>query len=168
MKGGIKLSVKAVQIDGEVNEIIKKYSDMVYKLALSRTKSGANADDVFQEVFCRYFRNSTEFQSEEHIRAWLIRVTINCSNKLFSSAWFRRTIPLEDIIEFDEEENQVYISVLELPLKYRTVIHLHYYEDMSIHEISKILKIKESTIKSQLHRGRALLKVKLEGDYDDV
>lgn len=162
------MTSNAIQIDDEVNEIIKKYSDMVYKLALSRTKSEADADDVFQEVFCRYFHNNTKFQSDEHIRAWLIRVAINCSNKLFSSAWFRRTIPLEDNIEFNEEENQVYISVLELPLKYRTVIHLHYYEDMSISEISKTLKIKESTIKSQLHRAKALLKVKLEGDYKDV
>lgn len=157
-----------MQVNDKMDENIKKYADMVYKLALSRTKSEADAEDVFQEVFCRYFRNNKKFQSEEHIRAWLIRVTINCSKKLFSTAWFRRTVPLEENIEFNEEENQVYISVTELPLKYRTVIHLYYYEDMSISEISKALKIKESTVKSQLHRARALLKVKLEGEYEDV
>lgn len=168
MKGGIKLSSKAIQKDYEIKDVLKKYTDMVYKLAFSRTKNEADAEDVFQEVFFRYFRSNTQFQSEEHKRAWLIRVTINCSNKLFSSAWFRRTIPLEDNIEFNEEENQVYFSVMQLPLKYRTVIHLHYYEDMSIYEISKTLKIKESTVKSQLHRAKALLKIKLEGEYDDV
>jgi RNA polymerase sigma-70 factor (ECF subfamily) len=168
MKGGIELSSKPIQKDDEIKDVLKKYTDMVYKLAFSRTKNEADAEDVFQEVFCRYFRNKTQFQSEEHKRAWLIRVTINCSYKLFSSAWFRRTIPLEDNIEFNEEENQVYFSVMQLPLKYRTVIHLYYYEDMTISEISKTLKIKESTVKSQLHRARALLKVKLKGEYDDV
>lgn len=152
----------------EIQEVINKYKDMVYKLAYSRTKNQADAEDVFQEVFCRYFRNKTQFESDEHKKAWLIRVTVNCSNKLFSSAWFRRTMPLEENIEFDEEENFVYYSVMQLPLKYSTVIHLHYYEDMSISEISTALKIKESTIKSQLHRARALLKVMLEGEYEDV
>jgi RNA polymerase sigma-70 factor (ECF subfamily) len=106
MKGGIKLTSKSMQADDEINEVVNKYNDMVYKLALSRTKNEADADDVFQEVFCRYFRSNTQFQSEEHKRAWLIRVTINCSNKLFSSAWFRKTVPLEDNIEFNEEENR--------------------------------------------------------------
>ncbi|GFZ30802.1 DNA-directed RNA polymerase sigma-70 factor [Clostridium zeae] len=153
------------QID---NGIIQKHADMVYKLALSRTKSTADSEDIFQEVFYRYFSSKIKFQSEDHIKAWLLRVTINCSNKLFTTAWFRRTVPLVDDIEFTEEENEVYISVLELPLKYRTVIHLHYYEDMSISDMSKILKIKESTIKSQLHRAKALLKIKLKGEYGDV
>jgi RNA polymerase sigma-70 factor (ECF subfamily) len=157
-----------MQADDEINEVVNKYNDMVYKLALSRTKNEADADDVFQEVFCRYFRSNTQFQSEEHKRAWLIRVTINCSNKLFSSAWFRKTVPLEDNIEFNEEENQVYFSVMELTLKYRTVIHLHYYEDMSVVEISRALNIKESTIKSQLHRAKAMLKDKLKGEYENV
>lgn len=74
---------------------------MVYKLAYSRTKNQADAEDVFQEVFCRYFRNKTQFESDEYKKAWLIRVTVNCSNKLFSSAWFRRTMLLEENIEFD-------------------------------------------------------------------
>lgn len=154
--------------DDEINEVIDKYKDMVYRLAFSRTKNEADAEDVFQEVFCRYFKSFPEFQSEEHKKAWLIKVTINCSNKLFSSAWFRRAVPLDENIEFYDAEKEVYYSVLELPLKYRTVIHLHYYEDMSIVEISRTLKIKESTIKSQLLRAKALLRDKLEGEYESV
>ncbi|KHD35659.1 ECF subfamily RNA polymerase sigma-24 subunit [Clostridium acetobutylicum] len=159
---------KTIPLDDKVSEVFEQYSDMVYKLALTRTKNKADADDVFQEVFLRFLKHSKEMDSEEHKKAWLIRVTINCSKKLFDSAWFRRTTPIEDNIKFNDEEKEVYFSVMELPVKYRTVIHLHYYEDMTISDISKILKIKESTIKSQLKRARALLKLKLKGEYDDV
>lgn len=164
MKGGDKL----LPSQDEIREVIKKYKNMVYKLALARTKNQADADDVFQEVFCRYFQNNMEFKSEEHKKAWLIRVTINCSNNIFSSAWFRNTVALDENIEFNEEEREVYYRVLHLPLKYRTVIHLYYYENLSTTEISNILKIKESTIRSQLSRARNLLKDELKGEYNSV
>lgn len=169
MKGCVSLLSIALSIDdkSDMNDVYQNYTDMIYKLAFSRTKNTFDSEDVFQEVFCRYFRNKTEFQSEEHKKAWLIRVTINVSNKLFSSAWFRRTVPLKDNIEFNQEENLVYFSIIQLPMKYRTVLHLHYYQDMTISDISSVLKIKESTIKSQLLRAKALLKEKLKGDYDE-
>lgn len=154
--------------EDEIMEVIEKYKDMIYKLALLRTKNEADAEDVLQDVICKYFQNNLEFKSEEHKKAWLIRVTVNCSKRLFRSAWYRKTVQLEDNIQYNDEERDVYYSVLQLPLKYRTVIHLYYYEDMSIADISKILNIKESTIKSQLHRAKSLLKNKLEGEYDNV
>lgn len=154
--------------ENEIMEVIDKYKDVIYKLALLRTKNEADAEDVLQEVFCKYFQNNMDFKSEEHKKAWLIKVTINCSKKLFRSAWYRKTVQLDDSIEYTDEEKEVYYSVLELPLKYRTVIHLHYYEDMSIADISKALNIKESTIKSQLHRAKNLLRINLEGEYEDV
>ncbi|NLC03557.1 MAG: sigma-70 family RNA polymerase sigma factor [Tissierellia bacterium] len=163
--------------NNHISEIVHTYSDMVYKLALARTKNKFDADDVFQEVFIRCMKNYNKFTSNDHIKAWLIRVTINCSNNIFNSSWFKKTVLLNnnlkdnslDDLNFSTEENkQVYHSVLELPKKYRTVIHLFYYEDMSIREISKALKIKEGTIKSQLHRGRNLLKEILEGEIFDV
>ncbi|OPJ66116.1 RNA polymerase sigma factor [Clostridium chromiireducens] len=148
------------------DEVLTKYSDMVYKLALSRTRTIANAEDVFQEVFLRYVKVKNTFRSNEHIKAWLIRVTINCSKKIWSSAWFRHTVSLEENIQFtSEEKSYVYYAVIKLPLKYRTVIHLYYYEDMSIREISKILNKKESTITSQLCRARKNLKELLKGEY---
>lgn len=163
--------------NNHISEIINTYSDMVYKLALARTKNKFDADDVFQEVFMRYMKHYHKLTSNEHIKAWLIRVTINCSNNIFNSSWFKKTVlfknslkdNLIDDLNFTTEENkEVYYSVLELPKKYRTVIHLFYYEDMSIIEISKALEIKEGTIKSQLHRGRNLLKEVLEGEISDV
>lgn len=154
--------------DDLINDILAKYSNMVYRLALSRTKNISDAEDILQEVFLRFINNRIEFENEEHRKAWLIRVTVNCSNKLLKSAWFRRTVPLEEELKFEsKEKSDIYYAVLELPLKYRTVIHLFYYEDLSIAQISRILAVKESTIKSQLSRARQLLKVKLKGEFDD-
>jgi RNA polymerase sigma-70 factor (ECF subfamily) len=154
--------------DDQINDVLTKYSNMVYRLALSRTRNVADAEDILQEVFLRFVHKMPEFQSEEHRRAWLIRVTINCSSKLLTSAWFRRTVPLEEELKFEtREKGEVYYAVMELPVKYRTVIHLFHYEDLSISQISEVLSIKESTIKSQLLRARQLLKNKLKGEFDD-
>lgn len=153
--------------DVEINDILTKYSNLVYRLALARTKNKADAEDVFQEVFLRLVNKKPVFENEEHMKAWIIKVTVNCSSKLLTSAWFRRTVPLIEELKFEtKEKSEVYYSVLELPMKYRTVIHLFYYEDLSIAKISEILSIKESTIKSQLLRARQLLKTKLKGDFD--
>lgn len=149
--------------------IITEYFDMVYHLALSQTKDKAHADDVVQEVFLRFIKSDKEFTDKEHIKAWLIRVTINCSKSIFTSSWFKKTEPLtEDIVFETKEKSDVYYAVLELPFKYRTVIHLFYYEDLSVAQIAKYLNTKESTVKSQLHRGRELLKTKLKEGYEDV
>ncbi len=153
----------------EVSQTVEKYFGMVYKLALSQTKNVANAEDVTQEVFLRFMQNQHKLENQEHIKAWLIRVTINCSKSLFSSAWFRKTAPLTEDIAFDTpEKSAVYYAVLELPAKYRAVIHLFYYEDMSVREIAESLGEKETTVKSQLHRGREMLKKMLKGGYDFV
>lgn len=149
--------------------VIETYFNMVYKLALSQTKNKSSADDVTQEVFLRYLKNTKPFASEEHRKAWLIRVTLNCSKNVFSNAWFQKTVPLSEELVFEEKETgEVYYAVLELPVKYRSVIHLFYYEDLSIDEISNILNRPQSTVKSQLFRGRELLRTKLKGGEGNV
>jgi RNA polymerase sigma-70 factor, ECF subfamily len=151
-----------------IDNILKKYSHMVFRLALSQTKNKYHAEDVFQEVFLRVVDKEPVFNSEEHQKAWLIRTTINCSKKIFSSSWYKRTVPLEETLSFDnKEKGDVYFAVLDLPLKYRTVVYLFYYEDYSIAQISQILSLNESTIKSQLMRARTMLKTKLEGGLDN-
>ena len=151
------------------DQVVEKYFNMVYKLALNQTKDKNHADDVTQEVFLRYIKKDYHFESEEHIKAWLLRVTINCSHNVFNSSWFKKTTPItEDIVFENEEKGEIYYATLELPQKYRTVIHLFYYEDLSIAEISRYLNINEATVKSQLHRGREKLKEKLKGGYFDV
>ncbi len=148
-------------------EIIRKYFDTVYRLALSRTNNKDLADECLQEVFLRYIKSDKEFESEEHIKAWLITVTINCTKSLFASPWLKKHTPLtEDIVFETPERNDVYFAVAKLPSKYRTVIHLFYYEDMPVKEIAECLRLRESTVKSHLHRARAMLKPLLGGRED--
>ena len=145
---------ESLRTNDSVDEILDTYGRMVYRLAYARTKNRYDADDVMQEVFLRYIRSGKEFADEEHRRAWLIRATINCSKTL-----------LEDTLTTElEEKSEVYYAVMDLPVKYRTVIHLYYYEDLSVSQISGLLKTKETTVKSQLHRARSLLKETLKGE----
>ncbi len=156
----------------EKRQLTEKYFDMIYRLAFSQMKNTEQADDVVQEVFLRFIKNNKPFDTEEHIKAWLLRVTLNCCKNVFSSSWYKKTVPLseqEEGIHFDSvEKSEVYYAVANLPPKYRAVIHLFYYEDMSIEEISRYLKTNPSTIKSQLSRGRKLLREKLKGGYQFV
>lgn len=125
-------------------KVLEKYNSMVYKLAFSRTKSVHDAEDIMQNVFMKFMKSNDSFESEEHIKAWLIRVTINSSKNLLSSAWFKKTTTLEDDIAVTlKEESEVYRFVLDLPTKYRTVIHLFYYEDMTTASIAEVLNTKE-------------------------
>ena len=145
----------------------EKYFDMVYRLAMARTKDKTIAEDVCQDVFLRFLKSDKIFESEEHIKAWLIKVTVNCSKGVFTSSWFKKTVPLSQELTFTNPEmSDLFDQVKKLPKKYSTVIHLFYYEDMSVSEISSLLNIKESTVKSHLFRGRNLLKKLLGGRND--
>lgn len=149
--------------------LAEKYFNMIYKLALTQTKNIQYAEDVCQDVFVKFITTSKEFESEEHVKAWLIRVTVNAVKSLFTSSWLKKNVPLEDNIVFENpEESDVYYAVRSLGEKYRTVIHLFYYEDMSVAEIAAVLGEKENTVKSQLKRGREMLKEKLKGGVDIV
>lgn len=155
--------------DTSSEDIIRRYFNTVYRLAITQTGNISMAEDVTQEVFLKYIQTEKKFQSDEHIKAWLIRVTINCARSIFRSSWFRTSVPLEEEISFDiPEKSEVYFAVQELPPKYRTVIHLFYYEELSIKELSQCLHLKENTVKSLLRRGREMLREKLKGGYDIV
>ena len=151
-------------------EVVRRYSDAVYRLAFACVKNKTDADDVFQEVFLRYFGQPREFESEEHRKAWLLRVTINCSRKLQNSAWFRRTSQLdEEEPVFDKpDENNLAQALARLKPKYRSVVHLFYYEDLSVKRIAELTARTESHVRTLLTRARAQLKELLRGEYDDV
>lgn len=147
-----------------LEKMVEKYSNMIYRLALIRTKTKENSEDVYQEVFLRLAKKMPDFKSEEHERAWLIRVTINCSKNLLNSKFFRNTAELKEDIPFEtEEKHDIYYSVQKLSIKYKTIVHLYYYENYKIKEISEILKMKENTVKSCLARAREKLKMEEEG-----
>lgn len=148
---------------------IDRYADMVYRLALSQMKTRTDADDLFQEVFVRLVSHIGELQSWEHVKAWLIRVTINCAKKHFDLYWNKNVDYLEDETKLrgeeayePPEEHPVRGAVLKLPPKYRTAVHLFYYEELSVAEIAAFTGQKEGTVKSQLHRAREMLKELLE------
>lgn len=151
----------------EIEKVIEEYSDLILRVAFTYMKNMADAEDIIQEIFLKLVEDFPSFNSDEHKKAWLIRVTINlCKNRL-KSVWFSRTVPIYDSsISFSHEEKFVLDAVLELPLKYRRVIFLYYHEGYSIREISNILGIKEPTISSQLQRARLQLKSKLKEDFD--
>ena len=125
-----------------LEKMIDKYSNMIYRLALIRTKTRENSEDVYQEVFLRLAKKMPEFKSEEHEKAWIIKVTINCSKNLLNSKFLKNTTELKEEIPFEtKERHEIYYAVQKLPLKYKTIIHLYYYENYKINEISQILKM---------------------------
>lgn len=144
----------------------EKYGDTVYRLAYIRTKNKSDSEDILQEVFLRYMKIWQKIESEEHLKAMLLRITVNCSNSLKTSAWFKKTEGLnENIISMDNvNEGGVLEEVLKLPKKYRTAIHLHYYCGYSVNEIAKIEGINPSTVKTHLNRARSTLKNTLKAD----
>ena len=150
------------------SEAFKKHSDMEYRLAVARVKNKYDADDILQEVFLRFIKVKDKVENDEHLKALLIRITINCSKSMLSSSWFKRTESLSESFGVLDEYSDTLDAVLRLPKKYRTVIHLHYYMGYSVNEISSILKSKPSTVKSQLHRARKQLKIELEGEEVNV
>ena len=154
-------------INEKTEDVIKVYSDMVYRLAFAKTGNKFDADEIFQEVFYRYVKKKPVFIGKEHQKAWLLKVTVNCSKKFIKSAWNTKTVPLEETDFLAEDEHrELYYELSQLPPDYREVIHLFYYEDMSTEEIARLLNRKKSTVRTQLTRARAMLRKNMkEEDY---
>jgi RNA polymerase sigma-70 factor (ECF subfamily) len=161
----------------DTRTVVELYRDMVYRIALTHTRCRSDADDVFQEVFLVYHRKQPDCANEEHRKAWLINTTINCSRQLTGSSWSKKVVPLHDAdlqpAEDDrfhfrsDAEDAVLAALQELPLPYRTVLHLFYFEDQPIAQIATTLGIAPGTVKVQLSRGRAQIRTALKGEYFD-
>ena len=153
-----------------VQELFEKYQDNLYIIAFNVCKNAEDAKDVVQDTFIQYYSAKKEFDNEQHIRAWLIRVAINKAKNVNSTFWRKNKMSLEDYMEtlvFDTPQSEeLFETVMHLPEKYRIVIHLFYYEDYSVHEIASILKLSESNVKVRLSRARTLLKEKLQEEWD--
>ena len=151
--------------------MIEKYSDMVYRMAYSMVKNPQYAEDIHQDVFLKYIMKRPVFESEEHAKAWFLRVTINMAKNLWKTAWKQKVVSLfdNDMEELSEpvQENEELIEMIkQLPQKYRVVIHLFYYEELSIEEMAALLQEKPSTVRTQLTRARRRLKEMLKEDAD--
>lgn len=151
--------------------LLDRYGDMILRLAFSCMKNLPDAEDVLQDVLLKVLEKEPEFESDEHQKAWLIRVTVNICRSQLRSPW-RRHKELEETDAFFAEEsgwlegNEVLEAVMALPEKYREVIHLFYYEDYSVGQIAALLGKKEATVRSLMFRARTILKDKLKGTVD--
>lgn len=139
-----------------------QYMDTVFRLAYSYLKCSADAEDVTQNVLLKLYQaDETAFRSEDHIRYWLVRVTVNECNSFFRSPW-RRAEPLEQYMGTLElpgpEHEDLFRAVMALPVKYRVVIHLYYFEGYSSDEIARLLDIPAATVRTRMARARAQLK----------
>lgn len=154
----------------EVNRAIERHGDMIRRLCMIHLKNEADTEDIFQTVFLKYVLSSVSFESEEHEKAWFIRVTINACKDLLKSFFRSRTISLEDVMEqpapLAPEHREVLEAVLSLPKKYRDVVYLHYYEDYTAPEIGAILGRNVNTVYTLLTRSKELLRKRLGGDGD--
>lgn len=156
------------------DDVMERYSDMVYRICLTITGNAEDAKDAFQETFLRLVKNKDKITSEEHLKAWLIRVASNCSKTTVTSTWNRTTQGMDEEtaggeICYEQKENDLLTELQRLPKKYSVALYLFYYEEYSIREISAMLRKKENSIKTLLARGRTLLRKNLEeGGNKDV
>ena len=187
----------------QLRAIVDAYADMVYRIALNQTRRGADADDVVQAVFLKLYEKPPEClgraaaaeqtdgdrslrgscsaasnaATDERLRAWLIRVTVNECRNLWRTLWHRRvelrevgdadTPPYEEPAFSEPAHERLYAALGELPEKCRIVVHLFYFEDMGTREIAAVLGIKEPTVRTRLVRARKLLKQTLKEAWDD-
>jgi len=151
-------------------DVILRYQDTVYRTAFVYCRNTADAQDVSQEVFIRYINKAPALTGEDHLKAWLIRVTVNVSKSLLRSAWNKKTVPLSEQeipCADDPPSADIYHAVMSLPEKYRSVVMLYYFEDYPVKEIAHILHRTETSVQTQLQRARAILKTKLKEEWEN-
>lgn len=152
--------------EAELLALFDQYHNMVYRLALTVTRSPQDAEDIVQTVFLKLM-NGKHRPLPGKEKAWLAQVTVNACRDLLRSFWRRKTQPLDESIPFSTpEEGALFEAVLALPAKYRMVIHLHYYEGYTCEEIGAFLNISPSAVSMRLHRARNLLRSNLKEDLD--
>ena len=155
----------------EVNRAVEQYADMVRRLCMIHLKNHADTEDIFQTVFLKYALSSVLFESAEHEKAWILRVTVNACKDLLKSIFRSRTVSLDDIMEqpavMPQDHREVLEAVLSLPVKYKDAVYLHYYEGYTAPEISRILGKNVNTVYTILNRSKQLLREKLGGEEDE-
>lgn len=156
--------------EAEVNAAMERYGDTVRRLCMVHLKNDADTQDIFQTVFLKYVLRSVPFESEEHERAWFIRVTVNACRDLLKSFFRSRVVPLDEAVAAcapAPEDSGVLQAVLSLPPRYKDVVYLHYYEDYTAPEIARILGKNVNTVYTLLSRAKKLLREQLGGELHD-
>lgn len=150
-----------ISLKNDIEAVYDMYADMLYRLSLSYLQNSEDARDAVQDVFIKYATASDIFKDDEHKKAWLIRVAVNCCNDMLRRRKLRNYVPLDEISEtvaMDEESSSDIMNCLKLiPPKNRAAVILHYLEGYSVEETAKVLKISVSAVKMRLKRGREAL-----------
>ena len=159
-----------LRTDKDIEDIYRRYVDMLYRVAYSFMKNSADAEDMVQETFIRLLRSGTSFASEQHEKAWLIVTVSNLCRSALRSPWQRRT-GLDDMAEppaaADATPDETLEAVLALPEDYKLPVYLFYYEGYPTAEIARMLGVAPATVRSRLNRARKKLKLTLGGDTYD-
>ena len=149
----------------EFHRAAERYLDMVYRIALNYFRHPQDAEDAAQEAMLRLWRTDTNFEGEDHLRRFLVRVTLNVCRDFSRSPWRKRTVPLESCREPEfstPERTELYRAVMDLPAKYRLPLYLYYFEGYAVAEVGQLLDLNPSTVQTRLARARAKLKQELE------
>lgn len=151
--------------DAEFINKANQYKDTIYRIAFNYFKNPHDAEDTVQEVLLKLYTSKNNFESDQHTRHWIIRVTVNHCKNILRMPWRRRRVALDEIKEYGifdtSSDNDLLVDVMQLPDKYRIIIYLFYYEDYSTKEIAEILKISETAVTTRLSRGRKQLKLRI-------
>ena len=155
----------------EAVQAVERYADTVRRVCALHLKNHADTEDIFQTVFLKYVLSTTVFESQEHEKAWFIRVTVNACRDLLKSFFRSRTVSLDALPELPAamppDHREVLEAVLSLPPKYREAVLLYYYQQFKTAEIAEILHLPEATVSTRLSRARQKLRDALKGWYYD-
>ena len=142
--------------------LIERYQRSLYAAAFNICRNPEGANDAVQDTFIQYYTSRKEFRDKEHLKAWLLRVAVNRAKDITRSFWRRNKISIEEYAEEipfeNQEDRELFEAVMKLPEKYRDVIHLYYYEELSVKEIAGILGASQGSVKMRLSRGRSFLR----------
>lgn len=156
---------------GELEKTAAQYSDIIYRVALQYTAHPCDAEDVLQEVLMELFRKSEVFESPDHERRWLLRVTINKSKNLLRRGKRHHTLSIEELPETaappETSYRELYEAVLSLPRNQRLTVDLYYYEGYTTEEIAALMDARPATVRTWLRRAKLTLKKRLKEDWDD-
>ena len=155
----------------EFNFAVEQHQNMIYRIALHYFRNQQDAEDAVQETFLRLYLRDKGFESAEHLRRWLMQVTVNICKDTLKSPWRKHRVSMEALAEqpaFERpEQADLFREVMALPERYRTILNLYYYEELSTKEIAELLNLRQSAVTTRLSRGRERLKKRLGEAWND-
>ena len=160
--------MRQAETNGRADMILTRFGDSILRYAYTYLHNMSDAEKVLQDTLVQFLKTAPEFESENHEKAWLLRVAANLSKNRIRYNKLRETDELNDELVAEEREDLSFVweAVKSLPVKYREVIHLFYHEGYQTAQFAKVLGRNESTVRSDLRRGREKLKEVLKGEYD--